>query len=168
VVVPVLSVSSGESAADPVVAVALSAGVVALVVALALVFYGIAIGAGGVRRAPAPSAIDTRCGGATAGAGAMEQAGGAVQAHGQEMLAQGQGTGDDDLVAHGEHWVRDVVFGEDASTTRTGAAPQALAALRNLVPSFLHHWGRPDIAAVHQYSAGHPAVLFRRLGLRRL
>jgi predicted transposase YbfD/YdcC len=31
------------------------------------------------------------------------------------------------------HYVRDVTFGEDASTVRTGAAPQNLAALRNLV-----------------------------------
>ena len=31
------------------------------------------------------------------------------------------------------HYVRDVTFGEDASTVRTGHAPQNLAALRNLV-----------------------------------
>jgi len=31
------------------------------------------------------------------------------------------------------HCVRDVTFGEDASTVRTGHAPQNLAALRNLV-----------------------------------
>ena len=31
------------------------------------------------------------------------------------------------------HYVRDVTFGEDASTIRTGHAPQNLAALRNLV-----------------------------------
>jgi hypothetical protein len=31
------------------------------------------------------------------------------------------------------HHVRDVTFGEDASTVRTGHAPQNLAALRNLV-----------------------------------
>lgn len=31
------------------------------------------------------------------------------------------------------HYVRDVTFGEDASTVRTGNAPQNLAALRNLV-----------------------------------
>jgi predicted transposase YbfD/YdcC len=33
----------------------------------------------------------------------------------------------------GLHYVRDVTFGEDASTVRTGHAPQNLAALRNLV-----------------------------------
>jgi predicted transposase YbfD/YdcC len=31
------------------------------------------------------------------------------------------------------HYVRDVTFGEDGSTVRTGYAPQNLAALRNLV-----------------------------------
>ena len=31
------------------------------------------------------------------------------------------------------HWVRDVTFGEDASTVRTRHAPQNLATLRNLV-----------------------------------
>ena len=31
------------------------------------------------------------------------------------------------------HYVRDVTFGEDRSTVRTGSAPQNLATLRNLV-----------------------------------
>jgi hypothetical protein len=30
------------------------------------------------------------------------------------------------------HWVRDVSFGEDASTARTGSLPRAMASLRNL------------------------------------
>lgn len=64
-----------------------------------------------------------------------------------------------------EHWVRDAVFGEDAATTRTGTAPQALAAFRNLAISLLHRWRRPDITAARQYFAGHPAALFRRLRL---
>jgi predicted transposase YbfD/YdcC len=33
-------------------------------------------------------------------------------------------------IENGVHWVRDVVFGEDQSTTRTGHAPEALAAFR--------------------------------------
>lgn len=33
------------------------------------------------------------------------------------------------------HYVRDVTFGEDASTARSGHAPQNLASLRNLVIS---------------------------------
>jgi predicted transposase YbfD/YdcC len=68
------------------------------------------------------------------------------------------------------HWVRDVVFAEDAATTHTGHAPQALAALRNLALCLLHRWRRHDITAARQYFATHPAALFRRLGLtpRRL
>jgi predicted transposase YbfD/YdcC len=65
------------------------------------------------------------------------------------------------------HWVRDAVVGEDASTTRTGAAPRALAVLRNLALALLHRWRRPDIMAARQFFASHPAALFHRLGLRR-
>ena len=65
------------------------------------------------------------------------------------------------------HWVRDVVFAEDASTTRTAHAPQALAALRNLALSLLHRWRHRHITAARQYYATHPAALFRRLGSRR-
>jgi hypothetical protein len=61
--------------------------------------------------------------------------------------------------------VRDVVFGEDASTTRTGTAPEALAALRNLALALLHRWRRPDVTAARQYYASHPTALCRRLGL---
>lgn len=68
-------------------------------------------------------------------------------------------------VENKEHWVRDVVFGEDASTTRTGTAPEALAAFRNLAIGLLHRWRRPDITAARQYFASHPGALFRRLQL---
>lgn len=37
------------------------------------------------------------------------------------------------------HYVRDVSMGEDASRVRTGAAPQVLAALRNVVLNLLRH-----------------------------
>jgi hypothetical protein len=30
------------------------------------------------------------------------------------------------------HWVRDVTFGEDASTARSGSLPRVMASLRNL------------------------------------
>jgi predicted transposase YbfD/YdcC len=33
------------------------------------------------------------------------------------------------------HWVRDVTFDEDRSTVRSGNAPQAMAAIRNIVIS---------------------------------
>jgi hypothetical protein len=34
-------------------------------------------------------------------------------------------------IENGLHWVRDVTLGEDACRVRAGAAPQALAAIRN-------------------------------------
>ena len=73
-------------------------------------------------------------------------------------------------IENGLHWVRDVVFAEDASTTRTGHASQALAVFRNLALSLLHRWRRHDITAARQFYAAHPAALFRRrtLGVRRL
>ena len=63
------------------------------------------------------------------------------------------------------HWVRDVVFGEDRSTTRTGHAPQAFAAFRNLVLSLLRLWRGPEITAAREYYAAHLGILFRRVGL---
>lgn len=44
------------------------------------------------------------------------------------------------------HYVRDVTFGEDQSTVRTGQAPENLATLRNLVIGL---WGL-DAACQHQ------------------
>ena len=45
------------------------------------------------------------------------------------------------------HWVRDVTLGEDASQVRTGAAPQVMAALRNVVLGLLRCAGVRNIAA---------------------
>ena len=45
------------------------------------------------------------------------------------------------------HWVRDVTFGEDASQVRTGAAPEVMAALRNLVIGLLRCAGVQNVAA---------------------
>ena len=67
------------------------------------------------------------------------------------------------LIENTLHWVRDVVLGEDASTTHTAHAPQALAALRNLTLSLLHRWRHRRITAARQFYASHPAALFRRL-----
>jgi predicted transposase YbfD/YdcC len=63
------------------------------------------------------------------------------------------------------HWVRDVVFGEDGSTTRSGHAPQVLAAFRNLALAVIRHWRGPEITASREYYASHLGVLFRHLGL---
>ena len=38
---------------------------------------------------------------------AMEAAGATMQRHGQAMLDEGRQKGDQDLIAHGEHWLRD-------------------------------------------------------------
>jgi predicted transposase YbfD/YdcC len=63
------------------------------------------------------------------------------------------------------HWVRDVVFGEDHSMTRTGHAPQAFAAFRNLAISLLHWLRDSHITAAREYYASHPNSLLRRLAL---
>lgn len=38
---------------------------------------------------------------------AMQEAGAKMQAHGQAMLDEGRQKGEQDLIAHGEHWLRD-------------------------------------------------------------
>jgi predicted transposase YbfD/YdcC len=63
------------------------------------------------------------------------------------------------------HWVRDVVFGEDQSLTRTGQAPQVLAAFRNLALAVIHQWRGPAITASREYYAAHLGVLCHHLGL---
>lgn len=54
------------------------------------------------------------------------------------------------------HWVRDVTFDEDRCQVRTGAAPQVLAALRNLVISLVRRAGHPNVAAALRRHAAHP------------
>ncbi len=60
-------------------------------------------------------------------------------------------------IENGSHWVRDVVLGEDACLVRSGAAPQALAACRNLVLALLRQAGYPCIAAALRTLAARPA-----------
>ncbi|MCL2464636.1 MAG: transposase [Micrococcales bacterium] len=45
------------------------------------------------------------------------------------------------------HWVRDVTYDEDRSTVRTGAAPQAMASLRNTAITLLRLTSWTNIAA---------------------
>ena len=54
------------------------------------------------------------------------------------------------------HYVRDVTFDEDRSTVRAGAAPQVLAACRNLAIALLRRAGLPTIAAGLRTYAGRP------------
>ncbi len=65
------------------------------------------------------------------------------------------------------HWVRDVTFGEDASTARTGTGPHVMAALRNLVISILRLAGHASIASALRHAARDPARAFRLLTGRK-
>lgn len=60
------------------------------------------------------------------------------------------------------HWVRDVTFDEDRCQIRTGAAPQVMAALRNLVIGLFRLGGARNIAAqlrAHAWHAPHALAL---------
>lgn len=50
-------------------------------------------------------------------------------------------------IENGLHYPRDVTLGEDASRIRTGAAPQVMAALRNVVLTLVRADGATNIAA---------------------
>ena len=54
------------------------------------------------------------------------------------------------------HWVRDVLFDEDRSQVRTWAAPQVMAALRNLTLALLRRARCWAIAAIRRTLAGRP------------
>ena len=56
------------------------------------------------------------------------------------------------------HWVRDVVFQEDASSVRTGVIPQVMAAMRNAALSVLRFTGRTKITDALQYFAAEPKL----------
>lgn len=56
------------------------------------------------------------------------------------------------------HWVRDVTFDEDRCQVRSGAAPQVLAACRNLVIALLRRAGATNIAAALRSCSGHPEL----------
>jgi hypothetical protein len=59
------------------------------------------------------------------------------------------------------HWVRDVTLGEDQSQVRSGAAPQVMAALRNLQLTLLRRTGVPNIAAALRTYAARPTHALR-------
>jgi predicted transposase YbfD/YdcC len=61
------------------------------------------------------------------------------------------------------HWLRDVTFGEDAARLRTGAAPQIMAAVRNLVITLIRRTGTTQIAAYRQHLRAHPTTALRLL-----
>ena len=59
-------------------------------------------------------------------------------------------------IENGLHWVRDVTLGEDACRVRTGAAPQVLAAIRNVVVHLLAGVKAASKAAATRYFAARP------------
>jgi predicted transposase YbfD/YdcC len=63
------------------------------------------------------------------------------------------------------HWVRDVVYREDASTIRTGNAPRVMATLRNTAISLLRINGATNIAAALRTCAWSLAALLAILKL---
>ncbi len=68
-------------------------------------------------------------------------------------------------IENGLHWVRDVTMHEDASKVRSGSAPRALAAMRNLVISVLRLAGATNIAKCLRSLARTPTLAFTLLGL---
>lgn len=63
------------------------------------------------------------------------------------------------------HRVRDVSFHEDASTIRTGKAPQVMAILRNLVMTVFKRGSVQSFPAAFRRFAAYPEELFAFLGL---
>ena len=63
------------------------------------------------------------------------------------------------------HRQKDVVFNEDASTTRKGSAPQVMAALRNLVTTIFNRGSVRSFPTAFRRFAACPDELFEFLGL---
>lgn len=62
------------------------------------------------------------------------------------------------------HWVRDVTLDEDRCQIRTRAAPQVMAALRNMTISLLRLAGKRNIAAALRRHAAHPSEALALVG----
>ncbi len=63
------------------------------------------------------------------------------------------------------HHIRDVTFAEDASQTRTGTAPRAMASLRNLAVGILRAHGDRNIAAALRRNARDATRVLPLLGI---
>jgi predicted transposase YbfD/YdcC len=63
------------------------------------------------------------------------------------------------------HYVRDVTLGEDASSVRTGAAPQVMAALRNVTIALLRRAGHANLAAGLRATGWQPGAALALLGI---
>ena len=78
------------------------------------------------------------------------------QASPQQLLALWRGHWQ---IENSLHWVRDVTFGEDKSQIRTGAAPQIMAAIRNLAITLLRRAGWTNLAQALRTHAAQPQRL---------
>ena len=63
------------------------------------------------------------------------------------------------------HHIRDTTFAEDASQTRTGTTPRAMASLRNLAIGILHARGHRNIAAALRRNARDATRVLPLLGI---
>jgi predicted transposase YbfD/YdcC len=63
------------------------------------------------------------------------------------------------------HHIRDTTYAEDASQTRTGTAPRAMASLRNLAIGILHAHGHRNIAAALRRNARDATRVLPLLGI---
>lgn len=63
------------------------------------------------------------------------------------------------------HWLRDTVYREDNSTTRTGSGPRVMAALRNLAVGAIHLIGRRDITETTRWATRSMDRSFKILNL---
>lgn len=77
---------------------------VAVVAALALVIFGVVAA---TRRTSGRTVEQPQLVSMEESARAMQQAGTTMQTHGQAMLEEGRRTNDQDLITHGDHWLRD-------------------------------------------------------------
>ena len=68
-------------------------------------------------------------------------------------------------IENGLHWVRDATMREDRSKVRSGSAPRALAAIRNLVISVLRLAGATNIARALRSVGRRPESALTLLGL---
>ena len=68
-------------------------------------------------------------------------------------------------IENGLHYLRDVTFAEDGSQVRTGAGPQVMACLRNLVIGALSHAGPVNLAAALRQHARDPTRPLTTLGI---
>ena len=68
-------------------------------------------------------------------------------------------------IENGLHYVRDVTLGEDASQVRKEAAPQVMAALRNVVLGLLRLNNVKNVAAALRQTGWLPGQALRLLGL---